>query len=109
MGVENEQRRAAPDLEREAWTIAAHTLQREVEELRRELREAQQAQAVAEAERDNLITRLREPSGYGDLLRLYNKTAEEAEQYLDYLRATHQLQSFGYWKQRRKELQLQSA
>ena len=109
MGAYNDRRRAAPDLEREAWTIAAHTLYEELQELRQELREALQANAVLEAERDKLLRQLQEPSEERDLLSRYRAAAAEAEQYLDYLRATHQLQSFGYWRDRRKELQLQQS
>lgn len=109
MDTENEQRRAAPDLELEAWIIAAHTLQREAGELRKELREVYQDKAIVEAERDKLIRQLQEPSEERDLLARYKAAAREAEQYLDYLRATHQLQSFGYWRDRRKELQLQKS
>ena len=109
MGAYNDRRRAAPDLEKEALSIAAHTLYQEAEELRQELREALRANAVLEAERDKLLRQLQEPSEERDLLSRYRAAEAEAEQYLDYLRATHQLQSFGYWRDRRKQLQLQQS
>lgn len=109
MDTGNDRRREAPDLEKEAWTIAAHTLYEELQELRQELREAEQARTILAAERDELLRQLQEPSKERDLLRRYREAAAEAELYLDYLRATRQLQSFGYWRDRRKELQLQQS
>ena len=106
MVTENETRRAAPDLELEAWVIAAHTLRQEAEELRQELREAYQEIAGLRAELDKMI-QSQEPSAALDLKRRYREAQAEAEQYLDYLRATHQLPSFGYWIKRRNELRKQ--
>lgn len=107
MDTDNASRRAAPDLEKEALTIAAHTLYGELRELRQELREAYQEIGALQAERSELIRKLQAiiPPKERELLAKYREATEEAEQYLDYLRATHQLPSYGYWITRRKEIE----
>ena len=106
MPTENETRRAAPDLEKEALSIAAHTMQQAAEELRAELRAAYQEIAGLRAELGKMI-QSQEPGEEADLKRAYRAAKAESEQYLDYLRATHQLPSFGYWIKRRNELRKQ--
>ncbi len=109
MATENETRRAAPDLEKEALSIAAHTMQEAAEELRQELRQANKQITELQAERSRLLRELQAitPPRERDLLEQYQQATREVEEHLDYLRATHQLQSFGYWRKRRKELQRQ--
>jgi hypothetical protein len=107
MVTENETRRAAPDLEKEALSIAAHTMQQAAEELRQELRQANKQITELQAERSRLLRELQAiiPPKERELLAKYREASEEAEQYLDYLRATHQLPSYGYWIKRRKEIE----
>jgi hypothetical protein len=109
MDTENAYRRAAPDLEKEALTIAAHTMQRAAEELRQELRQANKQITELQAERSRLLRELQAitPPQEREILDKYQRATQEVEEHLDYLRATHQLQSFGYWRKRRKELQRQ--
>lgn len=91
------------DLEKEALTIAAHTMKREADELRNEVARLSEALAAVEAQRDGMERRLKVLPDASLWARL--KEAEgRADEYLDFLRSTKQLVAFEYWIKRRRVL-----